>query len=384
MIKLIVWNSRGAAKKGFAAVLKDIKFRYKVDLVVILEPRISGPQASKIIKGWGFRNWVRMEANGFSGGLWIMWERDDLKVEVLEANEQFIHCNLWVGVERVLFTAIYASPNDQKRRELWETLQGLAADIVEPWFLTGDFNEIRSPFEQKGGGRVNVSRCDRFNEWIQRCSLIDVESKGPFFTWKGPKWEDLDRVYKKLDRCLCNVSWLEKYENAEARILPRIHSDHHPVLVNLLGETQSAGPRNFRFQIMWQMHEKFNEVLQQSWIGNDDVHKKLVTLKQDLVVWNKETTCFNQGVQGNASRVADKLNTEGKHLLLAVLPPSNQMGRDKSYVYREGNGCADLLASLSFKQEEVHVAFDSPPLAVHRLLQQDLLGYLYPRRIIVK
>ncbi|KAI9112328.1 hypothetical protein K1719_016851 [Acacia pycnantha] len=372
MIKLIVWNSRGAAKKGFAAVLKDIKFRYKVDLVVILEPRISGPQASKIIKGWGFRNWVRMEANGFSGGLWIMWEREDLKVEVLEANEQFIHCNLWVGVERVLFSAIYASPNDQKRRELWETLQGLAADIVEPWFLT--------------------------------------ESKGPFFTWKGPKWEDLDRVYKKLDRCLCNVSWLEKYENAEARILPRIHSDHHPVLVNLLGETQSAGPRNFRFQIMWQMHEKFNEVLQQSWIGNDDVHKKLVTLKQDLVVWNKEVlagkygrqhalikeckatqadselwkslarlwpkmvenTCWEVGngenlsfwndkwLEGgrqlkemclgelseidkglrvadmvdaegnwNLGRVADKLNTEGKHLLLAVLPPSNQMGRDK-------------------------------------------------------
>ncbi|KAI9107237.1 hypothetical protein K1719_021846 [Acacia pycnantha] len=70
----------------------------------------------------------------------------------------------------------------------------------------------------------------------QRCGLHDVEAKGPFFTWKGPKWEGLDRVYKRLDRCLCNTEWIEKFENAEVRIVPRICSDHHPILVDLNAE----------------------------------------------------------------------------------------------------------------------------------------------------
>ncbi|KAK4269266.1 hypothetical protein QN277_022450 [Acacia crassicarpa] len=188
---MIIWNSRGAANRGFATVLKDLKFRYKLDIVVILEPRISGPQAERVIKGWGFNNWVRMESVGFTGGIWIVWERKDLEVEVIVKKEQFIHCRLCLGSENMLFTAVYVSPNEQRRRELWEDVQGMAADIAEPWMIVGDFNEIRSPLEQKGGGRVSEVRCGRFNEWIQQCGLVDVESKGPFYTWKGPKWQVL-------------------------------------------------------------------------------------------------------------------------------------------------------------------------------------------------
>ncbi|KAI9117244.1 hypothetical protein K1719_011410 [Acacia pycnantha] len=62
-------NAGGASSKSFAAVLRDLKFRYKVDMVVILEPRVSGNSATKIIKSWGFKYSVRVEAVGFSGGI---------------------------------------------------------------------------------------------------------------------------------------------------------------------------------------------------------------------------------------------------------------------------------------------------------------------------
>ncbi|KAI9117064.1 hypothetical protein K1719_012063 [Acacia pycnantha] len=132
----------------------------------------------------------------------------------------------------MLFTAIYASPNEQKRHNLWEMLYNISVEVEEPWLLAGDFNEIKSPMEQKGGGRINEVRCRNFNEWIQDCCLIDLEANGPFFTWKGPKWEGLERVYKRLDRCLCNVSWQELFVNAEIRVIPRVGSDHHPMLSN--------------------------------------------------------------------------------------------------------------------------------------------------------
>ncbi|KAI9126920.1 hypothetical protein K1719_002516 [Acacia pycnantha] len=46
--------------------------RYKLDVVVILEPRISGALANKVIKNWGFKHSIRKEAEGFSGGIWIL------------------------------------------------------------------------------------------------------------------------------------------------------------------------------------------------------------------------------------------------------------------------------------------------------------------------
>ncbi|KAI9110616.1 hypothetical protein K1719_018482 [Acacia pycnantha] len=288
MLKLLVWNSRGAASKGFAAVVKDMKSRHKLDLVVILEPRVSGIQASRIIKNWGFRHSVRMEAEGFSGGIWIVWQRDDLNMAVITKDEQFIHCKIGLDGEEMLFSAVYASPCEQKRRRLWEVFQEIAINVTEPWLVAGDFNEIKTPLEQKGGGRVNDTRCRRFNDWIQDCGFIDVDAKCPFFTWKGPKWEGLDRVYKRLDRCLCNIQWLEKFENAEVRVSPRVCSDHHPLLIKLNVENQGFRRRNFRYEAMWQMHERFEEVMKQSWRGNAEAHVKLITLQQDLTAWNKE------------------------------------------------------------------------------------------------
>ncbi|KAI9075646.1 hypothetical protein K1719_042396 [Acacia pycnantha] len=261
MFKLLVWNSRGAASKGFAAVVKDMQSRHKLDVVVILEPRVSGIQASRIIKNWGFRHSVRVEADGFSGGIRIVWRRDDLNMAVITKDEQFIHCKIGLDGEEMLFSAVYASPCEEKRRRLW-----------------------------------------RFNDWIQDCGFIDVDAKGPFFTWKGPKWEGLDRVYKRLDRCLCNILWLEKFENAEVRVSPRVCSDHHPLLIKLNVENKGFRRRNFRYEAMWQMHERFEEVMKQSWRGNDEAHVKLITLQQDLTTWNKEVfghveVCAEQRVQ---------------------------------------------------------------------------------------
>ncbi|KAI9118163.1 hypothetical protein K1719_010495 [Acacia pycnantha] len=74
LIERSVWNCRGAASKGVAAVIRDMKVRYKLNLEVTLEPRISGVQATKVIRNWGFKYSVRKEAEGFSGGIWILWE----------------------------------------------------------------------------------------------------------------------------------------------------------------------------------------------------------------------------------------------------------------------------------------------------------------------
>ncbi|KAI9083831.1 hypothetical protein K1719_034089 [Acacia pycnantha] len=141
----------GAASKSFAAVLRDVKHRYKVDLMIILEPRVSGNAAVKIIKSWGFKHSERVEAVGFSGGIWLLWNSDALGVDVLVKEEQFIHCKLKLGPKEMLFSAVYASPCEWRRNQTWDLLHDMARDINEPWLVAGDFNEIKTPLEQQGG-----------------------------------------------------------------------------------------------------------------------------------------------------------------------------------------------------------------------------------------
>ena len=47
---------------------------YKPLLVVLLEPHISGYKADNFIKRSGFDKSYRVEAEGFSGGIWVLWK----------------------------------------------------------------------------------------------------------------------------------------------------------------------------------------------------------------------------------------------------------------------------------------------------------------------
>ncbi|KAI9082735.1 hypothetical protein K1719_035309 [Acacia pycnantha] len=265
-----------------------MKFRYKVDVAVILEPHISGVLATKTIKNWGFKFSVRVEVVRFSGGIGVLWNLEDLCVDFLGKEEQFIHCRLNLNGKGMLFTAVYVNPCEQRRQQVWSLLYKLAIEITKPWILAGNFNEIKLPLEQKGGGIVNETRCRKFSEWIQNCGLIDVEANGPFFTWKGPKWDGLGYVYKRLDRCLRNVNWLEEFENAEVRIVPRVGSDYHPMLVKLCVDSNIAGVRNFRYGVMWQMHDNFAEFMRSKSKARKDVHEMLNVLQSDMKKWNQE------------------------------------------------------------------------------------------------
>ncbi|KAI9081853.1 hypothetical protein K1719_036115 [Acacia pycnantha] len=165
--------------KGFAASLKNLIFSHKVDMVVLLETRISGDKAKKANRSFGFRYSEIVEALGFVGGIWLIWNNSNLVVNVMERHLQFLHCQLMIGGKIPwYFTAVYASPHENVRGELWEKLDGIATTMTDLWLLAGDWNEISTCREQKEGGRVNEGRCRRFRDglkeagsliWVHKC-----------------------------------------------------------------------------------------------------------------------------------------------------------------------------------------------------------------------
>ena len=54
------------------------------------------------------------------------------------------------------------------------------------------------------GASIDTRRCHEFIKWISDCHMIDMDSVSSKVTWKGPKWEEHDKVFERLDRFLCN------------------------------------------------------------------------------------------------------------------------------------------------------------------------------------
>jgi len=133
-----------------------------------------------------------------------------------------------------LFSAIYASPLQQNRDRLWNALLEASKLHTLPWMRDGDFNQIASLSEKNGGSNAGSSRRCRFQEWINNCKLIDLGFTGPFHTWSNLR-PGLARISERLDKALANVEWRLAYPEACVKHLPRTHSDHCPLLIDLVG-----------------------------------------------------------------------------------------------------------------------------------------------------
>jgi hypothetical protein len=117
---------------------------------------------------------------------------------------------------------------------------------------------------------------------------MEVHTIGTKFTWRGPKWNGHDRVFKKLDRVLCNVAWRLKFHEGLAKVIPRVQSDHHPLVILSEGMPINGGNRPFRFEAAWITHVDFNRLLTNNWEGNYDLIHTLSNLTVQLKEWNRE------------------------------------------------------------------------------------------------
>ena len=73
------------------------------------------------------------------------------------------------------------------RSDLWNNLKLISHNSKEPWVLTCDFSNIWDAFEKKNGAPFNLYKESIFNKRISCCNLIELETHGGRFTWKGPK-----------------------------------------------------------------------------------------------------------------------------------------------------------------------------------------------------
>ncbi|KAL9668448.1 hypothetical protein QQ045_002831 [Rhodiola kirilowii] len=103
-----------------------------------------------------------------------------------------------------------------------------------------------------------------FNQFIIQAGLMDAGFEGNPFTWCNNRLEP-NRIWKRLDRVLINGQAAADFPTLSVRHLPRISSDHCPLMVSTAHTTSRHG--FFHYQPAWEAHHNFEAFVRSSWEG---------------------------------------------------------------------------------------------------------------------
>ncbi|KAK4490473.1 hypothetical protein RD792_001150, partial [Penstemon davidsonii] len=187
-----------------------------------------------------------------------------------------------------LCSGVYANPNATFRENLWSAIEEVGAFVGLPWLLTGDFNEVLSVQEKRGGNLPVLSRCNRFKDMIDACGLIDLGFRGPKFTWSDSR-VGLAKIRERIDRCLANVGWQELFPESMVLHLPRTHSDHHPLLTLCDGMAQPPPVKPFRFELAWTTNDQCKELVAAIWKDAPSIFGAIDRLPKIMREWNRNS-----------------------------------------------------------------------------------------------
>ena len=185
---------------------------------------------------------------GFSGGLWFLWDSNQVEVSELSHIEQEIHVLVSINsiAQNWLLSAVYSSPRYAKRRLLWENLGQMASLHSLPWVIARDFNEILMGDDKLGGRLVNVNRAIRFQECLDKCKMIDIRFSRPRYTWSNLR-PLTSLIQERIVRAFINAEWNALYPKAAVKHLERVHSDHYPIMLSLHHDARLRITWTFRF-----------------------------------------------------------------------------------------------------------------------------------------
>ncbi|KAA3488488.1 LINE-1 reverse transcriptase isogeny [Gossypium australe] len=114
---------------------------YKPDIVSFLDPRVSRAKANKIIAKLGFQFSHRVEAIGFSEGIWLGW-KDSVRLEVIRSHPQFISTRVWKmpSLHPILISFVYAG---------WIEHPYFEGFLKENWECSGNFSDALGKLTRK-------------------------------------------------------------------------------------------------------------------------------------------------------------------------------------------------------------------------------------------
>jgi exonuclease III len=319
-MSLLSWNCRGLGNPRAVRDLRQLVKAKRPVLVFVMETKLCNKNVDYLRIKFGFDHVFKVDSVGRSGGLLLMW-KEDIRVVIQNYSRRHINAVISMGPGGFewKFTGFYGHPEVARRKESWALMRHLAIFNPIPWLCVGDFNEIFNFTELKGATNKTRRQMRDFEEVIEDCHLSDLGFIGPKFTWSnGRGGRALTK--ERLDRALANVEWRSLFPNADVKVLAKISSDHHPVLVKIKEEKwiwQKKG--KFKLEEGCCAREDYRKAIHDSWEcrrGRADpwnnIIRNLQRCQKVTQVWVKKNLRASEDLIKAKTRELTVVQQEGK------------------------------------------------------------------------
>ncbi|CAM8895955.1 unnamed protein product [Rhodiola kirilowii] len=303
-MKIFSWNCRGLGRPRTVRALRDAMRSLSPQIVGLMETKKRASDIEGVRCKLGFRNGFGVSCRGRSGGLALFWD-DSLCLEIL--NYSVSHIDAVIrdqGLWRL--TLFYGNPAVNRRCESWNLLRQLRSLNDIQWIVLGDFNEVLSLKEVRGGRMRHNWQMENFRKAMDDCFLSDLGFTGYPYTFSNHREGDLE-VQARLDRALADVDWMRNFPKASVAHVHLNASDHQLLVVETDGKCQRSRTKLFRFEVMWLDHPQYDVQMRDFWSsceeGGGRWSTKLKTCKEMLKSWN-------QVAFGNLCKRIEKLKQE--------------------------------------------------------------------------
>jgi exonuclease III len=258
-LKLISWNVRGLHDQDKRYQVRHFLKLWGADVICLQETKLKLINRGIVRSLWGIHHvdWVYPGSEGALWGILLMWDRRVVE-KVDEAVGLFsVSCKFRCVTDQYdwAFLGVYGPQSDGDRRVMWEELFRLANWWDVPWCVGGDFNVVRFLSERLGADQFTPAMND-FSEFIFSLGLMDIPLKGGKFTWSNNRTTP---GMSRIDRFLFSGDWEDRYPTVVQKRLPKLLSDHFPILLEC-GKFL-RGKRPFRFENMCLKAEGFGEMV---------------------------------------------------------------------------------------------------------------------------
>ena len=138
--------------------------------------------------------------------IWVLRSAAISHFQVMASHSQHVTASFQFNGDLFFVSFVYASCNYIVHRDLWDSLSSL--HIVGPWLALGDFNSVMGAHETTG--ILKRQSCEEFRAGVTLCNLTDLDTQGPFYTWRGFRKGKI--IMSRLDRAFCNEGFLDQWQ----------------------------------------------------------------------------------------------------------------------------------------------------------------------------
>lgn len=302
------WNIRGFGQTGKIQCLGDFLNNNHVDFVGFFETKRENID-NHILNGIAGNNdfvWHSLPAINTAGGILVGLRNNlfeiigfvDKKFCVIVTVKNKCDDFIWHLV------AVYGTAYNEFKLEFIAELHDTMSDLTYPVILGGDFNLVRSVVD-KNNGIINNNFSYLFNDWVNKWALMEIGIANRSYTWSN---NQENHIFAAIDRVFVSTSWDAHYPLSVLTALPRIGSDHTPLILDT-GARRVTSPKIFHFEKWWLDHPNFKKLVSDVW--NTPVPGNCA-----MDVWMNKSRIFRKKAKGWSINIEAGLKKKKRELLL--------------------------------------------------------------------